>query len=294
MLPPSHSGALTSLREWGLPVETHWRRCAGVDEVLAYCEEWRDARRSLPFDTDGVVIKLDDLALRERAGTTSKFPRWAVAYKFPPEQATTRLIAIEVNVGRTGAVTPYAVLEPVHLSGSTIQLATLHNEQDVARRDIRPGDYVLIEKGGDVIPKVVMPVLSRRGPDVVPWQMPRECPSCGSTLHRPEEEAVWRCVNAACPAKFRRSLEHFASRRAMNIEGLGEALVGQVIGAGLVKDFAELYHVTGRATRSAGPDGPEVGTTAARRDRTKPKQRPRGACCLASGFAMWVSAWRRS
>ena len=215
-----------------------WPRCSPTASA------GRTRGRRLPFDTDGVVVKLDDLALRERAGTTSKFPRWAIAFKFPAEQATTRLLRIEVNVGRTGAVTPYAVLEPVRLSGSTIQLATLHNEQEVARRDIRPGDYVLIEKGGEVIPKVVKPVLSLREPGVEPWVMPRECPSCGSTLHRPEGEAVWRCVNSACPARFRRSLEHFASRRAMNIEGLGEALVEQVIAAGLVRDFADLYHLT--------------------------------------------------
>jgi DNA ligase (NAD+) len=243
IVPGAHSGILALLRDWGLPVEANWRRCADVGEVLAYCEHWKDARRGLPFDTDGVVIKLDDVARRERAGTTSKFPRWAIAFKFPAEQATTRLLRIDVNVGRTGAVTPYAVLEPIRLSGSTIQLATLHNEQEVARRDIRPGDYVLIEKGGEVIPKVVMPVLSRREPGVQPWVMPSECPSCGSTLHRPEGEAVWRCVNSACPARLRRSLEHFASRRAMNIEGLGEALVEQVITAGLVRDFADLYHL---------------------------------------------------
>jgi DNA ligase (NAD+) len=243
VVPGTHAETLERLRAWGLPVEPHWRPCAGVAEVLAYCEEWKDARRRLPFDTDGVVVKLDDVALRARAGATSKFPRWAIAFKFPAEQETTRLLRIDVNVGRTGAVTPFAVLEPIKLSGSTIQLATLHNEQEVARRDIRPGDYVLIEKGGEVIPKVVKPVLSRRGPDVVPWQMPRECPSCGSLLHRPEGEAVWRCVNTACPARLRRSLEHFASRGAMNIEGLGEALVDQVVCAGLVHDFADLYHL---------------------------------------------------
>lgn len=243
VVPARHSDALALLRRWGFPVESHWERCTGAGEVLAYCARWKDARHSLAFDTDGVVVKLDDMALRDRVGATSKFPRWAIAFKFPPEQATTRLLKIEVNVGRTGAVTPFAVLEPVRLSGSTIQLATLHNEQEVARRDIRPGDYVLIEKGGEVIPKVVKPVLSRRGPDVVPWQMPGECPSCGSRLHRPEGEAVWRCVNTACPARFRRSLEHFASRRAMNIEGLGEALVDQVVGTGLVRDFADLYRL---------------------------------------------------
>lgn len=243
-MPASHSGALARLREWGLPVEPHYRVCTALDEVLAYCEEWREARRTLQFDTDGIVVKLDGLALRERAGSTAKFPRWAIAYKFPAEQATTKLLRIEVNVGRTGAVTPYAVPEPVRLSGSTIQMATLHNEQEIARRDIRPGDYVLIEKGGEVIPKVVKAVLSRRGPDVVPWQMPRACPACGSRLQRPEGEAVWRCVNTACPARFRRSLEHFASRRAMNVEGLGEALVDQLVGTGLVADFADLYHLT--------------------------------------------------
>jgi DNA ligase (NAD+) len=243
-VPGRHSETLTLLRAWGLPVEGHWGLCLGVEAVLGYCEEWKDARHRLPFDTDGVVIKLDDLALRARLGATSKFPRWAVAFKFPAEQATTRLLRIDVNVGRTGAVTPFAVLEPVRLSGTTVQMATLHNEQEVARRDIRPGDMVLVEKGGEIIPKVVKPVLSLRGPDVIPWQMPAACPACGSALHRPEGEAVWRCVNTACPARFRRSLEHFASRRAMNIEGLGEALVDQLVSSGLVRDLGDLYQLT--------------------------------------------------
>ncbi len=243
LMPTTHAETLAQLRAWGLPVEAHWQRCLGVDEVLAYCDRWKDERRSLAFDTDGVVVKLDDLALRARVGTTSKFPRWAMAFKFPAERATTTLMRIDVAVGRTGAVTPFAVLEPVRLSGSTIQMATLHNEQEIARRDIRPGDVVLIEKGGEVIPKVVGPVLSRRSPDLAPWQMPAACPSCGSALRRPEGEAVWRCPNAACPARLRRSLEHFASRRAMNIEGLGEALVEQVVSAGLVRDFADLYQL---------------------------------------------------
>jgi DNA ligase (NAD+) len=244
VVPRSQFETLERLREWGLPVEGHFERCRGVNDVLGYCERWREGRHSLPFDTDGVVVKLDDLALREKAGATAKFPRWAMAFKFPAEQATTRLLRIDVAVGRTGAVTPFAVLEPVRLSGSTIQLATLHNDQEVARRDIRPGDDVIIEKGGEVIPKVVGPVLSRRGPDVVPWQMPEHCPSCGSRLHRPEDEAIWRCVNTGCPARLRRGLEHFASRRAMDIEGLGEALVDQVVTAGLVKDFTDLYNLT--------------------------------------------------
>src|SRR5947199_1890269 len=160
---------------WGLPIETHWRRCDGIDAVIAFCAEWADKRRELPFDTDGVVVKVDDLALRERLGTTAKFPRWATAFKFPAQQATTDLEKIEVNVGRTGAVTPYAVLTPVVLAGSTISMATLHNAEDVARKDLRPGDRVLIEKGGDVIPKVVKPILPHPAGST-PWQMPTICP----------------------------------------------------------------------------------------------------------------------
>ena len=198
-VPDRHSATLERLRALGLPVEPHWRVCQGVGEVLAYCGEWRERRHDLPFDTDGVVVKLDEVALRERLGATSKFPRWALAFKFPAEQATTRLLKIDVNVGRTGAVTPFAVLEPVKVSGSTIGLATLHNEQEVARRDIREGDTVLVEKGGDVIPKVVKPILSARPPGSVPWTMPSACPVCGSALHKPEGEVVWRCVNSGFP-----------------------------------------------------------------------------------------------
>jgi DNA ligase (NAD+) len=237
---------LAAMRAWGLPVEPNWRRCDGVDAVAAFCQEWADKRRTLDFDTDGVVIKVDDLALREKLGTTAKFPRWATAFKFPAQQATTTLLDIKTNVGRTGAVTPYAVLEPVKLAGSTIGMATLHNAEDVARKDLRPGDRVLIEKGGDVIPKVVKAILPH--PDGVPrgepWQMPTTCPECGSALHRDEEEVVWRCENLSCPARLRRSLEHFASRGAMNIEGLGASLVDQLIEQALVDDYADLYHLT--------------------------------------------------
>jgi DNA ligase (NAD+) len=237
----SHTEMLGLLASWGCPVEKHWQRCEGVDALVAYCEQWRDARHALPFETDGVVVKLDDLELRHRLGTTAKFPRWATAFKFPAEQATTRLLRIEVNVGRTGAVTPFAVLEPVRLSGTTVQMATLHNEQEVARRDIRPGDLVIVEKGGEIIPKVIGPVLASRPADLAPWQMPAACPSCGSVLVKPDDEVVWRCENASCPARLRRGLMHFASRRAMNIEGLGEALADQLVTSGLVHDYADLY-----------------------------------------------------
>ena len=239
-----HSDTLELLRRWRLPVEAHWRRCQGIEELLAFCHEWQDKRHSLEFETDGVVIKADDLALRERLGATSKFPRWAIAFKFPAQQATTILRKIEVNVGRTGAVTPFAVLDPVRLGGSTISLATLHNEQEIARKDFRDGDTVIIEKGGDVIPKVVMPILSKRPEDSVAWRMPETCPFCGSRLHKPDAEVVWRCPNASCPAKIRRGLEHFASRRAMNIEGLGESIVDQLLTTGMVKDYVDLYSLT--------------------------------------------------
>jgi DNA ligase (NAD+) len=232
------------MRDLGLPVEAHWQRCVGVDSLIEFCRAWADARRDLEFETDGVVVKVDDLALREKLGTTAKFPRWATAFKFPAQQAHTRLLKIDVNVGRTGANTPYAILEPVFVAGSTISMATLHNAEDLARKDLREGDTVIIEKAGDVIPRVVAPILSLRPPDSQPWVMPTHCRECDSLLVRDEDEVVWRCENTSCPARLRRSLEHFASRTAMNIEGLGASLVDQLIEQGLVHDFAEVYHLT--------------------------------------------------
>jgi len=239
-----HSEILGRLRDWGLPVEPHWQHCIGVEALVAFVTEWGERRRSLEFDTDGIVIKVDSYAQRRALGATSKFPRWATAFKFPAEQKTTLLRKIEVNVGRTGAVTPFAMLEPVFLAGSTISMATLHNADDLARKDIREGDWVIIEKAGDVIPRVVGPVLSRRAPESQPWVMPTVCPRCGSALVREEGEAVWRCENTSCPAKLQRGLEHFASRGAMNIDGLGESLIGQLISNGLVRDYADVYALT--------------------------------------------------
>ena len=239
----THSDMLAAMASWGLPVEPNWRRCANIDEVIAFCQEWADKRRTLEFDTDGVVIKVDDLELRQRLGTTAKFPRWATAFKFPAQQVHTKLLRIDVNVGRTGAVTPYAVLEPVFVAGSTVSMATLHNAEDIARKDIREGDTVVLEKAGDVIPKVVAPIPTLRPDGSQPWVMPTTCPECGSRLRRDEEEVVWRCENTSCPARLRRSLEHFASRTAMNIEGLGASLVDQLLAQDLVHDFAGLYHL---------------------------------------------------
>jgi DNA ligase (NAD+) len=266
-VPRTHAAMLTAMREWGLPVEPHWRRCDGIDAVLAFCQEWADKRQGLEFDTDGVVIKVDDLAVRDRLGATAKFPRWATAFKFPAQQAHTKLLRIDVNVGRTGAVTPFAVLEPVLLAGSTISMATLHNEQEVARRDIREGDTVVIEKGGDVIPKVVAPIPNLRPPGARPWVMPTTCKECGSALGKDDEAVVWRCPNESCPAKIRRGLEHFASRGAMNIEGLGASLIDQLVEQKLVGDFADLYRL-----EAAQLEGLVVAPREPRSERARPRK----------------------
>jgi DNA ligase (NAD+) len=238
---PLHSEMLTSLAKWGLPVEPHWQQCDGIDAVVAFCAEWREKRTTLPFETDGVVIKLNDLALREKLGFTSKFPRWATAFKFPAERKQAMLRSIEINIGRTGAATPFAMLEPTVVAGSTISMATLHNPDDIVRKDIRPGEMVIIEKAGDVIPRVVGPVDTDPARPTPKWVMPTTCPRCGSELQKPEDEAVWRCDNSSCPSKLQRGLEHFASRGAMNIEGMGESLIWQLCKSGLVKSYADIY-----------------------------------------------------
>lgn len=240
----THAQTLERMKSWSLPVEPHWQICSGVETLVGFCHEWAEKRRTLSFETDGVVIKINRLAHRQTLGATSKWPRWATAFKFPAEQMTTLLRRIEVNVGRTGAVTPFAMLEPVFIAGSTVSMATLHNAEDIGRKDIREGDWVLVEKAGDVIPRVVGPVLGRRSAQSVPWQMPTVCPRCGALLHRPDDEVVWRCENNSCPARLQRGLEHFASRGAMNIEGLGESLIAQLIAGGLVSDYADVYALT--------------------------------------------------
>ena len=246
--PKTHRKLLEGLKQWGLPVEPHWKALKGIDRVAEHCREWGEKRasgaRALPFDTDGVVVKLDDIALRTRLGTTSKFPRWAIAYKFPPEQAETTLIRVSVNVGRTGAVTPFAELEPVFIAGTTVSMATLHNANEVARKDIRDGDRVIVEKAGDIIPQVVRVVNPDREDRAERWQMPANCPRCQSALVRGEDEAVWRCENTSCPAKLQRGLEHFAARHAMNIEGLGESRIALLIAGGLVASYADVYRLT--------------------------------------------------
>ena len=223
-----HSECLKTLRAWGLMVPEH-RRCASLADVFDHYDRYAAARSELPYEIDGVVIKVDSLSQQERLGYTAKSPRSAMAYKFPAYQARTRLLDIHLQVGRTGAVTPVAVLEPVPLAGSTIARASLHNADEIRRKDIRIGDTVLIEKGGDVIPKVVEVDPSERPDDSVEYAFPNQCPSCKGLLTRDAEEAVVRCDNPTCPAQLRRRLEHFASRNAMDIEGLGPAVVEQLV-----------------------------------------------------------------
>ena len=240
----SHVDCLAALAELGLPVADSWRRCASLGEVVAYCDEWQQKRGELDFEIDGVVVKVDDPELRDRLGATAKAPRWAVAFKFEAEQAETVVREINAQVGRTGAVTPVAELEPVLVAGTTVKRATLHNYEDLARKDVRVGDAVVIEKGGDIIPKVVEVIEDRRGPDSKPFEPPGHCPVCGEKLYQPEEEALLRCVNVSCPAVVRERIRHFASRNAMDILGLGDRLVGALVEGGLVGDPADLYGLT--------------------------------------------------
>jgi DNA ligase (NAD+) len=232
---------LAALRVFGLRTNPASRRCESLEAVLAFCEEWREKRDSLEYDIDGVVVKVDDFALQEELGFTSKFPRWAIAYKYPARQAATVVRSIGVQVGRTGKLTPVANLDPVFLAGSTVSRATLHNEEEVARKDVRVGDTVLIEKGGDVIPKVVEVVLAKRPPEAEAWTPPVACPVCGTEAVKPEGEVDRRCPNSSCPAQVQERLQHFARREAMDIEGLGESLVQQLVEKDMLRDFADLY-----------------------------------------------------
>jgi DNA ligase (NAD+) len=237
----SQWGALRKLRELGFPTEPHSRFCRTLDDVLATYREWNGKRDALEFDADGIVVKVDGADERRELGTTAKSPRWAISYKFPARQATTRVNDIVIQVGRTGALTPVAILEPVKLSGTTISRSTLHNEEELRRKDVRVGDHILLERSGDVIPHVVSVMKERRPRGAKAFAWPKRCPVCGSKVFRPEGEVISRCVNASCPARVRESVLHFASRRAMDIDGLGEAIVDQLLARGLVRSLPDLY-----------------------------------------------------
>lgn len=237
----SQHGVLLRLAEMGFPVNPHYRRCASLAEVRDFIGEWGKRRHELDFEIDGVVVKVDERHVQERLGATAKSPRWAVAYKYPPEEALTVVREIGVQVGRTGVLTPVAHFDPVRLGGTVVRRATLHNYEDLSRKDVRVGDTVAVEKGGDVIPKVTRVVLEKRPRRSRAFTMPACCPVCGEKLVTEAGEVAVRCVNASCPAQLRESLRHFASRKAMDIQGLGDKLVEKLLEEKLVTDVASVY-----------------------------------------------------
>jgi DNA ligase (NAD+) len=234
-----HSDSLETLKQLRFRASSDWKLCSGIEKVIEYCTDWDEKREKLPYEIDGVVIKVNSTGLQSELGFTSKAPRWAIAYKYPARQETTVVNDIIVQVGRTGTLTPVAVLQPVQVGGVTVSRSTLHNMDEIERLGLHIGDTVLVERAGEVIPHVLKVV--KDGKDRKPFRMPKNCPVCGSTIHRAEGEVAYRCVNAACPAKLKESLQHFAGRHAMNIDGLGEKIVDQLVEQKLVKDVADLY-----------------------------------------------------
>lgn len=239
----SHSEMLSYLGEQGLPLNPEYRKCQTIEEVIAFVTQWTASRNDLAYEIDGIVIKVDRYDQQEELGYTAKSPRWAIAYKFPAEEVTTTLLAIDLTVGRTGVVTPTAILAPVQVAGTTVQRASLHNEDLIKEKDIRIGDRVIIRKAGDIIPQVVDVIVAERPADSVPYEMPKNCPVCESELVRIEDEVALRCVNPKCFAQIAESIKHFVSRNAMNIDSLGERAVEQLLTAGLIHDVADLYEL---------------------------------------------------
>jgi len=236
----THSELQKQLAQLGFPVNEHNRVCLNFEETIACIQEWKTKKNDLSYEVDGLVIQVNSLAYRERLGSTSKFPRWAVAYKYEAEQAVTQVLDIVCQVGRTGSITPVANLKPIFVSGSNVSRATLHNEDEIKRKDIRVGDAIVIEKAGEIIPKVVR-IIDSHGKRNAPFKMPTNCPECQKKIFRAEGEAVWRCVNTACPAQLKERLKHFASRKAMDIGYLGPAVIDQLVESGRVKKFSDLY-----------------------------------------------------
>jgi DNA ligase (NAD+) len=241
----TYTETLDALREAGFRTNPRAERCASMDDVIAYCARLEAERDQLGYDADGAVVKVDTLEQQRRLGSTTHHPRWAIAFKFAARQATTVVQAIEVNVGKTGALTPVAKLAPVELAGVVIRNVSLHNEDEIRRKDVRVGDTVLIERAGDVIPYVVQVIAGKRPPDSGPFRFPDRCPACAGLAYRPEGEAYWRCMNSACPAQLKERLRHFGSRRAMDIEHLGESTIDQLVDRKRVRDFADLYTLRG-------------------------------------------------
>ncbi|RDI36702.1 NAD-dependent DNA ligase LigA [Falsibacillus pallidus] len=240
----SHSEGLDLLEKLGFKTNKERRKCPTIEEVLEFVDGWVEKRPSLPYEIDGIVIKVDSLDQQQELGTTAKSPRWAIAYKFPAEEVVTKLIDIELNVGRTGVITPTAILEPVKVAGTTVQRASLHNEDLIREKDIKIGDSVVVKKAGDIIPEVVNVLAEQRTGDEVEFAMPTHCPECESELLRLEGEVALRCINPKCPAQIREGFIHFVSRNAMNIDGLGEKVVSQLFHENLIHDVADLYKLT--------------------------------------------------
>ncbi len=243
-MPATHWDTMQYLKSMGFRVNPLSARLKTIDEVMVFCKDWVDRRHALPYEADGVVVKVNNINYQQQLGVVGREPRWAIAFKFPATQETTKLLSIEVNVGRTGSLNPYAVLEPVQVGGVTIRHAALHNEDDIRRKDIRVGDTVIVQRAGEVIPEVVGPVVSRRTGEEQEYRLPSECPSCGTSVVRPEGEAMARCPNAACPAQALELLKHFVSRGAMDMEGIGEALCETLLKQGLVNDPGDFYALT--------------------------------------------------
>lgn len=239
----SHYENLQTLKKLGFPVCEHIKLCENIDEVIDFWKYWEEHRDDLPYEIDGVVVKVDSIRQQEILGAIAKSPRWAIAFKFTPRQAQTKLLGITLQVGRVGTITPVAELQPVPLGGVTITRATLHNEDYIKEKDIRVGDTVIVERSGEVIPKIVGVVLEKRPPDAVPFEFPKTCPACGGPIERPAGEANYYCENPECPAQVRARIEHFASRGAMDIEGLGEAIVDKLVTLGFLKNYADIYEL---------------------------------------------------
>jgi len=239
----SQEELLTTLPKLGFPVNPLWRRCGTPEEAIQFYHQLLERRDELPYEADGVVVKVNDFSQREALGEVSRAPRWAIAFKFPAEEATTRVLDIVVQVGRTGALTPVAILEPVEVSGVTVSRATLHNEDEIKRKDVRIGDWVVVRRAGEVIPEIVKSIPERRTGKEREFRMPDRCPVCGGPVVRPPGEVIHRCENLSCPARIKEAIRHFASRRAADIEGLGEKLVDQLVEKGLVKRISDLYHL---------------------------------------------------
>ncbi|HLQ29724.1 MAG TPA: NAD-dependent DNA ligase LigA [Ktedonobacteraceae bacterium] len=236
--------ALHLIRDWGFPVNPHIQLAKSLDEVLDYCKKWEQERFNLPYEIDGVVIKINDLAQQQELGTVARDPRWAIAFKYPPTQVATQLLDIRVNIGRTGSVNPWAALEPVNIRGVTVSRAALHNEGDIQRKDLRIGDWVLVQRAGEVIPQVVKPIIERRTGNEEVYRLPERCPLCDTPIQRIADQAMAYCPNEECPARNLEGIIHFVSRGAMDIDTIGEKMCEQLVGAGYIKSVADFYSLT--------------------------------------------------